>query len=180
MISIFAGGELSGEKFFVDLWDPKALKAFADPNKDTHPGAQLLRDWNKLKEKDNDLEGVDSRSSKRTHRTDMTGRTGATSARSVTTKKYAMNFKQQKTDLNAERKKNALLEQRLREMEAALATGGIFSTPKRIQSIPTVDSAPSESTPEKTITISTPAVSQALVLAQETISRNNNCLKTFF
>jgi hypothetical protein len=82
-----------------------------------------------------------------------------------------MNFKQQKTDLNAERKKNVLLEQRLREMEAALATGGIFSTPKRIQSIPTVDSAPSESTPEKTITISTPAVSQALVLAQETITQ---------
>jgi len=58
-----------------------------------------------MKEKDYDLEGVDSRSSKRTHRTDMTGRTGATSACSVTTKKYAMNFKQQKTDLNAERKK---------------------------------------------------------------------------
>ena len=58
---------------------------------------------------------------------DMTGKTGATSARSVTTKIYAMNFKQQKTDLNAERKKNALLEQRLREMEAVLATGGISS-----------------------------------------------------
>jgi hypothetical protein len=49
---LFAGGEDSGEKFFVDLWDPKALKAFADPNKDTHPGAQLLRDWNKVKEKE--------------------------------------------------------------------------------------------------------------------------------
>ena len=47
---LFAGGELSGHKFFVDLWDPKALKAFADPDKDLHPGAQLLRDWNKLKE----------------------------------------------------------------------------------------------------------------------------------
>jgi len=47
---LFAGGELSGHKFFVDLWDPKALEAFADPNKDLHPGAQLLRDWNKLKE----------------------------------------------------------------------------------------------------------------------------------
>jgi hypothetical protein len=33
-----------------------------------------------MKEKDYNLEGVDSRSSKRTHRTDMTGRTGATSA----------------------------------------------------------------------------------------------------
>jgi hypothetical protein len=47
---LFAGGEDSGEKFFVDLWDPKALKAFADPSKDIHPGAQLLRDWNKVKE----------------------------------------------------------------------------------------------------------------------------------
>jgi hypothetical protein len=26
------------------------LKAFADPSKDTHPGAQLLRDWNKAKQ----------------------------------------------------------------------------------------------------------------------------------
>ena len=42
---LFAGGEDSGEKFFIDLWDPKALKAFSDPDKDTHPGAQLLRDW---------------------------------------------------------------------------------------------------------------------------------------
>jgi hypothetical protein len=49
---LFAGGEDSGEKFFVDLWDPKALKAFADPSKDIHPGAQLLRDWNKVKEKE--------------------------------------------------------------------------------------------------------------------------------
>jgi hypothetical protein len=121
-----------------------------------------------MKEKDYDLEGVDSRSSKQTHRTDMTGRTGATSARSVTTKKYAMNFKQQKTDLNAERKKNALLEQRLREMEAALATGGVSSTPKGIRSIPTVDSAITAATPKKNITITTPAVSQALGLFEET------------
>jgi hypothetical protein len=124
-----------------------------------------------MKEKDYDLEGVDSRSSKRTHRTDMTGRTGATSARSVTTKKYAMNFKQQKTDLNAERKKNALLEQRLREMEAALATGGISSTPNKIPSNPNVDSARNGATPTKTITITTPAVSQAIVLAEETITQ---------
>jgi hypothetical protein len=124
-----------------------------------------------MKEKDYDLEGVDSWSSKQTHRTDMTGRTGATSARSVTTKKYAMNFKQQKTNLNAERKKNALLEQRLREMEAALATGELSSTPKGIRSIPTVDSATTASTPEKTITITTPAVSQALLLAKGTITQ---------
>ena len=124
-----------------------------------------------MKEKDYDLEGVDSRSSKRTHRTNMTGRTGATSARSVTTKKYAMNFKQQKIDLNAERKKNALLEQRLREIEAALATGGISSTPKRIQSILTFNSATNESTPAKTINIANPPVSQALDLAEETIAQ---------
>jgi hypothetical protein len=80
-----------------------------------------------MKEKNYNLEGVDSRLSKRTHRTDMTGKTGATSKCSVTTKKYAMNFKQQNTNLNAERKKNVLLEQRLREMEAALAMGGISS-----------------------------------------------------
>jgi hypothetical protein len=84
-----------------------------------------------MKEKNYDLEGVDSRSSKQTHRTNMTGKTGATSTRSVTTKKYALNFKQQKTDLNVERKKNALLEQRLREMESALAMGGISLIPKR-------------------------------------------------
>jgi hypothetical protein len=83
-----------------------------------------------MKEKSYDLEGVDSRLSKQTHRTDMMGKTGATSTCLVTTKKYAMNFKQQKTNLNAERKKNALLEQRLREMEAALAMGGISSITK--------------------------------------------------
>jgi hypothetical protein len=49
---LFAGGENSGENFFVDLWDPKALKAFADPSEDTHPGAQLLGDWNKAKQKE--------------------------------------------------------------------------------------------------------------------------------
>jgi hypothetical protein len=49
---LFAGGEDSGENIFVDLWDPKALKAFADPSKDTHPGAQLFRDWNKAKQKE--------------------------------------------------------------------------------------------------------------------------------
>jgi len=73
-----------------------------------------------------------------------------------------MNFKQQKTDLNVEKKKNAFLEQRLREMEAALATGGI----KGIRSVPAVDA-----TLEKTITITTPAVSQALILAEETITQ---------
>ena len=45
------------------------------------------------------------------------------STRSVTTKKFAMNFSQNKKDLNAERKKTALLEQRINEMESALAAG---------------------------------------------------------
>jgi hypothetical protein len=53
--------------------------------------------------------------------------------RSVTTKKITMNFKQQNTDLNAERKKNAQLEQRLREMEADLAAGYIREPPPTIK-----------------------------------------------
>jgi hypothetical protein len=76
-----------------------------------------------MKGKDYDLEGIKSRSSKRTHRTNMTGKTGMTSNRSVTTKKYALLFSQQKKDLNEERKKTAALEQRLREMESALSSG---------------------------------------------------------
>jgi hypothetical protein len=46
-----------------------------------------------------------------------------TSKRSVTTKKYALHFSQQKKDLNEEQKKTAALEQRLREMESALLSG---------------------------------------------------------
>ena len=57
------------------------------------------------------------------------------------------------------------MEQRLREMEAVLATGGISSS-KGIRSIPSV-----EDTPEKTITITTPAVSQALILDEGTITQ---------
>jgi hypothetical protein len=76
-----------------------------------------------IKEKDYDLEGVDSRSSKRTHCTNMTGKTGMTLACLVTTKKFAINFTRQKTNLNMERKKTALLEQW--EMEAALAAGTV-------------------------------------------------------
>jgi hypothetical protein len=76
-----------------------------------------------MKGKDYDLEGVDSRSSKRTHCTNMTGKIGMMSTRSVTTKKYAMDFSQNKKDLNAEWKKTTILEQRLKEMELALAAG---------------------------------------------------------
>jgi hypothetical protein len=53
----------------------------------------------------------------------MTGKTGMTSNCSVTTKKYALHFSQQKKDLNEEGKKMAALEQQLREMESALSTG---------------------------------------------------------
>ena len=124
-----------------------------------------------MKERDYDLECIDSRASKQTHRTDMTGRTGATSTRSVTMKKYAMDFKQQKTDLNAERKKNALLEQKLREMEAALATGRISSTSKEIIPTSNGDSTNTAATPTKTITITTLAFGKAQVLAEETITQ---------
>ncbi len=51
----------------------------------------------KMKGKNYDLEGVDSHSSKRTHRTNMTRKTGMTSTRSVTTKKLAMDFNQNKS-----------------------------------------------------------------------------------
>jgi hypothetical protein len=120
-----------------------------------------------MKEKNYDLEGVDSRLSKQMHRTNMTGKTGATSTCPLTTKKYAIHFKQQKTNLNVERKKNALLEQLLWEMEAALATGGIFSTPKETRLIPSISKAITSATPMKTITITTQAVSQAHILAEK-------------
>ncbi len=81
-----------------------------------------------MKGKDYDLEGIESRSSKQTHRTNMTGKTGMTSNRSVTTKKFALDFSQQQKDLNVEQKRTAALEQRLREMESALSAGG-FSMP---------------------------------------------------
>jgi hypothetical protein len=73
--------------------------------------------------------------------------------------------------LNAERKKNNLLEQQLQEMEAALATGGISSTPKETRLIPSISKAITSATPTKTITIATPAVSQAHILAEKTITQ---------
>ncbi len=57
-----------------------------------------------MKGKDYDLEGIESRLSKRTHHTNMTGKTGITSNRSVTTQKYALHFSQQKKYLNEEQK----------------------------------------------------------------------------
>ncbi len=96
----------------------------------------------------------------------MTGKTGATSTLSVTTKKYALNFKQQKADLNAERKKNALSEQRLREMESALAMGGISLIPKETKLITT-----NSKTPTRIIAITIPAVNQAHILAEKTVTQ---------
>ncbi len=89
----------------------------------------------------------------------------------MTTEKYAIHFKQQKTNLNAERKKNTLLEQQLWEMEAALATGDISSTPKETRLIPSISKAITSATPTKTVTIATPAVSQAHILAEKTITQ---------
>jgi hypothetical protein len=82
-----------------------------------------------------------------------------------------MNFKQRKTNMNAERKKNALLEQRLQEMEAALAMGGISSIAKVTRLIQTISKTFTSATPTKTITITTPAISQAQILAEETITQ---------
>ena len=54
--------------------------------------------------KDYNFKWIKFRLSKRTHRMNMTGKTGMTSNRSVTTKKYALLFSQQKKDLNDEQK----------------------------------------------------------------------------
>jgi hypothetical protein len=50
----------------------------------------------------------------------MTGKTGMSLTQSNSTKKFAMDFSQQKRDLNAKQKKTAALEQRLKNMESAL------------------------------------------------------------
>jgi hypothetical protein len=73
---------------------------------------------------------------------------GCTLMLSVTTKKFAMNFKQQKTDLNAERKKNAQLEQQLCKMDAALAAGYMHKQPPNIKNIAPIKA--------KTVSIATP------------------------
>jgi hypothetical protein len=137
---------------------------------DMHAKESLAKE---MKEKNYNLEGVDSRSSKQMHRMNMTEKTGAASTCLVTTKKYTMNFKQQKTTLNEERKKNTLLEQQVWEMEAALATEGISSTLKETRLIPTICKAITNATPTKTITIPTTAVNQAQNLAEKTITQLN-------
>jgi hypothetical protein len=54
-----------------------------------------------------------------------------------------MDFSQNKKDLNAEWKKTAILEQRLREMESAMAAG---MTPKPLFLESTIESLPSYAT----------------------------------
>ncbi len=88
-----------------------------------------------MKGKDYDLEDIKSCSSKQTHCTNMMGKTGMSSTQSVTTKKFATDFSQQKRDLNAEQKKSAALEQCLKEMESALTAGYNPHTTHRIPNI---------------------------------------------
>jgi hypothetical protein len=56
-------------------------------------------------------------------------------------------------------------------MEAALATEGISSTPKEARLIPTICKAITNTTPTKTITITTTAVNQAQNFAEKTITQ---------
>jgi hypothetical protein len=91
----------------------------------------------------------------------MTGKTGCTLTRSVTTKKIAMIFKQQKTDLNAERKKNAQLEQRLRKMDAATAARYIHEPPPTIK--------PTYPNTNKTVSMASPTSIQETNMATPTI-----------
>jgi hypothetical protein len=105
VISMFAGNDENQwldqveEEFGSDLLeidDKKATGAKATIKIGINAKAALKKE---MKEKDYDIEGVDLQFSKPTHQTNMTGKTGCTLTRSVTTKKFAMNFKQQKTIL---------------------------------------------------------------------------------
>jgi hypothetical protein len=88
----------------------------------------------------------------------MTGKTGMTLTRSITTKKFAMDFSDQKRDLYVEQKKTAALEQHLKEMESALIEGKI-PTP-----LHTKYSALSQN---KTVSISIPSTASLTTLAQK-------------
>jgi hypothetical protein len=114
-----------------------------------------------VKGKDYNLAGVNSCLSKRTHCTNMTWKTGMTLTQSVTTNKITMDFSQNKKDLNAECKKTALLEQRLREMESALAARTI---PKPLTLIHPLSLAK-----DKSIDITTPATNQDTNLTKKLI-----------
>jgi hypothetical protein len=126
--SMFAGND---ENQWLDQVEEEFGSDLFDHDKDNVQNSGTTIELNKdakallakeMKGKDYDLEGIESRSSKRTHRANMTGKTGMTSNRSVTTKKYALHFSQQKKDLNEKQKKTAALEQWLREMESALSS----------------------------------------------------------
>jgi len=81
-----------------------------------------------------------------------------TSTQSFTTKKFAMDFSQQKRDLNAEQKKTAALEQRLKEMESALNAGKIPTPPHTEH--PFLSQT-------KTVSISDPSTASHATLAQK-------------
>ncbi len=49
---IWAGGLQSGNKFFVDLWDPEAIEAIDNADLDKHPRVRLIKEWRKLKEQE--------------------------------------------------------------------------------------------------------------------------------
>ncbi len=95
MTSMFAGND---ENQWLDQVKKKFGSDLSDHNEDNGNGngttTMIEIDMNakkslakEMKEKNYDLEGVDSRSSKQTHHTNMTGKTGATSPRLVTLKK---------------------------------------------------------------------------------------------
>jgi hypothetical protein len=77
---------------------------------------------------------------------------------SITMKKVAMDFIQQKRDLNAEQKKTIALEQHLKEMESAL-TAGKIPTP-----LHTEHPALSQN---KTVSIFVPSTASHATLAQK-------------
>ncbi len=88
----------------------------------------------------------------------MKGKIGMTSTRSITTKKFAMDFSQQKRDLNAEQKKTAAQEQCLKKMESALTAEKIPT------SLHTKHTALSQN---KTVSISVPSTVSHATLAQK-------------
>ncbi len=100
MISMFAG---DNENEWLDQVEEEFGSDLSEinDNKDKVMGAKTTIEIGinakaalekEKKEKDYDIEGVDSQSSKRTHQTNMTGKMGCTSTRSVTTKKICYEF----------------------------------------------------------------------------------------
>jgi hypothetical protein len=94
----------------------------------------------------------------------MTGKTVMILNRSVTTKKYAMDFSQQKRDLNAEQKKTTALEQYLKDMESA-PTAGKIPTPLHTKN-PILSQ-------NKIVSISIPSTTSCATLAQKFNSNPN-------